>query len=150
MRNKEKVLFVLKDLLALNYQVEKLYTNASYHVNGAELEILFKERAIERQEYAQGLRVEMLKLGIEPQMPHSEYAGFRPIWRKFKFLLSNNQIDELLSEMFYVMQWSVNKYNLAISEPGLPLSVCKKLLKQRDAIESAHNSIKRIEHELVS
>ncbi len=141
----EKVITKANNLLMMNYEVEKIYTDASEVVNNDELKYFFRELAFERNEYARVLRKETIKLGGQPQI----FEGLNKLsrayyifWKNLKPLLKENDSAELLDQVCNIKVWSIDNYNNLLQEFNLTLSLCKLLAEQRDLLYSKMNSIK--------
>ena len=145
MKLSEKVVTRMNNLLMLNYEVEKIYLDALGLVTDDRLKVFFREQAFERNEAAQALQEQIIKLGFEPKsfnrlnrLSNRYYI----IWKNIRPLLKEGNIPELLNQVCSVKQWSMDNYNSLLQEINLPLSLCKLLVSQRDLLQSNMHTIK--------
>lgn len=149
MKSFEKILGKLNNLLIVNYEVEKIYSEALDLATDDNLKAFFRERAFERNEFGRQLRGEMVKFGGKPKKINGLSSDFDRMWTNFKnYILLNNEYD-LMEEVYKLKTKSIEKYNELLSEINLPLSTCKLLVKQRDSIYSNMNAMKRQEEFVV-
>lgn len=149
MRNREKILNKLNDLLVTNEGLENIYEEASKAAVGESLKTFFAERAEERRKYNQKLGVEMKKLLGDSSLPKGSANGSYKISMAFRNLIFMKDHNLIVNEICRIKEISINKYNALLSELNLPLSLCKLLSAQRDNIQSNMNAIKRLEHLIV-
>lgn len=145
MKLSEKVINKINNLLILNYEVEKMYSDASGLVDDDRLKAFFRERAFERNESARALRKQIIKLGFEPvsfERLNRLSNRYYMIWKTIRPLLKEGNVPELLDEVCGVKQWSMDNYNSLLQEINLPLSLCKLLGSQRDRLQSNMHTIK--------
>ncbi|MEC3906655.1 DUF2383 domain-containing protein [Tamlana sp. 2201CG12-4] len=150
MKYSEKLLRRLNELLLINYEAKKIYMEAQGEDVNEDLKRFFRKRTYERHESVRFLSSETAKLNEKPydlKLLNSRFHDFR---ENFKSLLKQNNENELLEDIYYLEKLSLDKFNAVLSEPGLSLSMCKALIKQRDITESSLNAIKRREDELVA
>ncbi|MFG6687232.1 DUF2383 domain-containing protein [Mariniflexile sp. HNIBRBA6329] len=143
MKSSEKILGKLNNLLIMNYEVEKIYSEALDLATDDNLKAFFRERGFERNEFGRQLRDEIVKLNGKPKPLNVLSGNFDNILANFKnYILLNNEYD-LMEEIYNLKTKSIEKYNELLMEINLPLSVCKLLVKQRDSIYSNMNAMKR-------
>lgn len=136
----------LNNLLNINYEIEKIYLEALENVTDDNLKTFFRARGYERLEFGNELRLEIEKFGGVPI--HSGLIsnnGLYKIWMNFKNLVLMENEGNLLDEVYKLKELNVEQYNNLLREMNVPLSICKLLVKQRDAIEATMNAIKRHE-----
>lgn len=144
-KHSEKVIAKANNLLMMNYEAEKIYSDAHDIVDDDNLKSFFRERAFERNEFARELRKETAKLGEKPQSFEGLNKLSRPyhfFWRNLRPLLKENDAPELLDQICTIKEWSIDHYNDLLQELNLPLSLCKMLAEQRDLLHYKMNSIK--------
>ena len=139
----------LNDLLIMNYEAEKIYLEALDIVTDDNLKTFFRERGFERNEYGKQLRTEIKALGGEPKHLEGLSNEYHKIWTNFRNILKEGDETELLYEVCYIKQLSIDKYDELLHIHRLPISLCKTLVDQRDNIQSAMNLI-RVNKRLVA
>jgi len=149
MRNKEKILNKLNDLLITNQGLEDIYEEASKAVVGESLKAFFTERAEERRRYNQKLSKEMEKLVGNAKPLKNSANGSYKVSMAFRNLIFMKDHRLIVNEVCRIKEISINKYNALLSELNLPLSLCKLLSAQRDNIQSNMNAIRRLEHLII-
>ncbi len=144
-KHSEKVITKANNLLMMNYEAEKIYTDAHDIVDDDELKSFFRELAFERNEFARALKNETIKLGEQPQ----SFEGLNKLsrayyifWKNLRPLLKENDTPELFNQICNIKEWSIDNYNNLLQEFNLSLSLCKLLAEQRDILHSKMNSIK--------
>ena len=144
-RHSKKVITKANNLLMMNHEAEKIYTDAHDIVDNGELKSFFRELAFERNEFVRALRRETIKLGGKPQ----SFEGLNKLsrayyifWKNLRPLLKGNNTPELLDQICSMKEWSIDNYNNLLQELNLSLSLCKLLVEQRDLLYSKMNSIK--------
>ncbi|KJD33800.1 hypothetical protein PK35_03340 [Tamlana nanhaiensis] len=143
MRYVKKILGQLNDLLLVNFEVEKIYSDVIDEVTDDSLRLFFKERALERNEFSKRINIEIEALGETPERIGALSKNFYKIKTKFKNLAFVKNESDLLDEVFNLKQDSINKYNEVLMQPHLPLKLCKILVKQRDSIQATLRVLKR-------
>ena len=148
----EKISNKLNELLSKNYDAEKGYINASKNVDSERLKSFFMSRASERSAFAKELRTDILMYGQVPEEDGSFKGSMHRNWMTLKSLFSSNDEEAILEEALTGEKASLKEYEEMINEfkdEVLPPSTENILLKQKDAIQGAINSIKA-EEEFVS
>tara|TARA_R110002049_G_scaffold37208_1_gene117443 strand:- start:9545 stop:9994 length:450 start_codon:yes stop_codon:yes gene_type:complete len=133
----------MNDLLIMNYEAEKIYTEAHKIMVDGNLKAFFKERAFERKRFANELRLEIDKLGGEPKHFGKPRYNFYRTWIRLRDLVALEDEHDLLHEVRNLKLVTLEKYNELLRGINLPLSVCRLLIKQSDAIQAGLNAIKR-------
>lgn len=149
MKYSEKISKSLNELLEKNYDAEKGYINAAENVNSTDLKIFFKRRATERSEFAKELRTEILRYNEDPKESGSFTGTAHRSWMNLKSLFSTNDEEAILEEALRGEKASLEEYNEILSDSTLPPSIDSILLKQKNAIQAAINTVK-VKEELVS
>lgn len=143
MRYVKKILGQLNDLLLVNFEVEKVYSEIVDEVNDETLSRFFRERAIERNEFSKLINYEIEALGETPERIGALSKNFYKLKTKFKGLVDVDNESKLIDAIFNLKQESINKYNEVLMQPHLPLKICKMLVKQRDSIQATLRVFKR-------
>ncbi|MEJ2113103.1 MAG: DUF2383 domain-containing protein [Flavobacteriaceae bacterium] len=143
MRYSENFSNKLNDLLNMNYEVEKIYLEAFNSVTDDTLKTFFKDRQNKRREFSLELRNEIEDLNIAPRSVNilSKYYHKNQMNIKDDDLLNDN--ENILLEIFGLLQTSINSYNDLLQEINLPLSLCKILIRQRDNIQDTMRVFQR-------
>ncbi len=146
MRNKEKILKKLNDLLIINQELENIYDEAFKTVPGEALKLFFNERSEERKTYNEQLRAELEKiLGEAKPIMNTANEAYK-VSMSFRNLIFMKDHSLMVQEVCRIKEVTIYKYNALLSELNLPLSLCKLLSGQRDRVQSNMNAIKRLEH----
>jgi uncharacterized protein (TIGR02284 family) len=139
----EEISNKLNELLSKNYDAEKGYINASKNVDSERLKLFFQERASERSYFAKELRTDILMFGRVPGENGSLTGTMHRNWMTLKSLVSSNDEVAILEEALRGEKASLEEYNELVNKDIiLPPTTESLLLKQRDAIQGAINSIK--------
>ncbi|MDO6595472.1 PA2169 family four-helix-bundle protein [Oceanihabitans sp. 2_MG-2023] len=150
MKFTEKISNQLNELLVKNYDAEKGYLNAIDNVEDANLKMFFKRRASERSDFAKELRTEIQLYGEVPENSGSFKGTMHRNWMTLKATLTSNNEEAILEEALRGEKASLDEYNEIInSDMVFPPSIDTLLNKQKDAIQSAINTVK-VQEELVS
>ena len=150
MKYSEKIIGKLKQLMLINDEAEKIYVHAISTVKKKSLKTFFITRANERRTHVKLIADEILRLNGNLNDVKSTKTDFPQVHKYLKKMLLKNNENELLEAVYFLEKRSIDKFNAVLSEPGLPLSTCKILIKQKDTIEASLYSIKRREDELVA
>ena len=150
MKYSEKIIDKLKQLMLINDEAEKIYLFAISTVKKKSLKDFFSKRVIERRAHVKFLGNEIIRLNGNLEGVKSTKTDFPQVHKYLKKMLQKNNENELLEAVYFLEKRSIDKFNAVLSEPGLPLSTCKVLIKQKDTIEASLYSIKRREDELVA
>lgn len=150
MKYSEKIIGKLKQLMLINEEAEKIYVYAIDTVNKKSLKVFFNKRVIERRTHVKLLGNEIIRLNGNLENIKSTKTDFPQVHKYLKKMLLKNNENELLEAVYFLEKRSIDKFNAVLSEPGIPLSTCKILIKQKDTIEASLYSIKRREDELVA
>ena len=149
MKYSEEISNKLNELLIKNYDAEKGYLNATENVESNRLQMFFKRRASERSEFAKELRTEILQYGQIPEDSGSFKGAVHRNWMSLKSTFSSNDEEAILEEAIRGEEASLEVYNELVKERNLPPTIDSLLLRHRDAIQSAINTVK-VHEELVS
>lgn len=137
----------MNDLIIMNYESAKLYTELQKKLNDEKLKAFFNKRATERQRFIDDLSLELEKLGGEPKYPEKLSYNFYRTWIRLRDLIAEENESFLLDEICNLKILNLEKYNGLLREINLPLSLCKLLMRQSDDIQSSLNVVKR--HEML-
>lgn len=149
MRQSDKIINKLNELLIMNYEAEKIYLEALEHTNDDSLKTFFRERGYERNEFGRQLRSEIRNFGGEPEILGELSGDYNRIWLRFKNYLENDKEEEMLNEIYRIKDRSVKTYDKVLCLHRLPANICKVLINHRDRIEIAINAI-RLKERLVA
>lgn len=149
MKYSEEISNKLNELLVKNYDAEKGYLNAIENVESDRLKMFFKRRASERSEFAKELRTEILRYGEIPENSGSFKGAVHRNWMSLKSTFSSNNEEAVLEEAIRGEEASLEVYNDLIKERHLPPTIDTLLLKHKNAIQAAINTVK-VQEELIS
>ena len=149
MKYSEEISNKLNELLVKNYDAEKGYLNAIENVESDRLKMFFKRRASERSEFAKELRTEILRYGEIPENSGSFKGAVHRNWMSLKSTFSSNNEEAVLEEAIRGEEASLEVYNDLIKERHLPPTIDALLLKHKNAIQAAINTVK-VQEELTS
>jgi len=144
-KHSEKVITKANNLLMMNYEAKKIFSDAHDIVDDDNLKSFFRELAFERNEFIRALQKETINLGDKPQ----RFEGLNKLsrayyifWKNLRPLLKEKNIPELLDQICSMKEWSIDNYNSLLQEFNLSLSLCRLLVEQRDLLHSKMNSLK--------
>ena len=149
MKYSEEISNKLNELLVKNYDAEKGYLNAIENVESDRLKMFFKRRASERSEFAKELRTEILRYGEIPENSGSFKGAVHRNWMSLKSTFNSNNEEAVLEEAIRGEEASLEVYNDLIKERHLPPTIDALLLKHKNAIQAAINTVK-VQEELIS
>lgn len=132
----------LNELLIKNYDAEKGYINAMNEVDNHTVKNFFKNRAEERARFARQLRTEILTYGELPEDSGSFKGILHRNWMTLRSTFSSNSEETILNEALRGEKASLEEYNELLSDTSFPTRLVDLLREQRNAIESAINSVK--------
>lgn len=149
MKTKEKFINNLNSLLIMNTEVEKIYTELIDKVSDEDLKHFFSEQGEQRHEFSNDLKAEIISLGGSYENRGRMHSELYKFWMNIRnFVMFNKSEESLMSEVRDMQSITINKYNDLLRMLGLPLTICKLLIKQRDRIQDAKDSIER--HDLIA
>ena len=145
MKHSERVLDKINNLLDVNYEAEKIYSEIFKSVSNESLKKFFKDRQTKRREYNKELVNEIDRNGIIPKSASLLNNYYNKLQKRESDFENSNNGDYLLFEVFRLKKETVNKYDELLREMSLPLSLCKALVKQRDNIQATMQILARNE-----
>jgi len=143
MKRLDRILDKMNDLLIMNSEAEKIYFELVDNTVEKNLKATFRESGFERNEFGRDLKLEILNLNGEPRYSEKTISDLYKYWMNLRNFLLFEDEKNLLHEIYNLKALSVKKYNELLSEISLPLSTCKLLIRQRDAIEDGMVMLKR-------
>lgn len=135
----------LNELLTKNYDAEKGYINAINEVDSVTVKNFFKTMAEQRSAFARELRTEILTYGQIPEDTGSVKGLLHRNWMSLKSTFSSNNEETILNEALRGEKASLEEYNELLKDTTFPPRVTELLKKQRNAVESAINSVRMYE-----
>ncbi|WP_067147024.1 PA2169 family four-helix-bundle protein [Pseudotamlana agarivorans] len=149
MKTKEKFVNNLNSLLIMNAEVEKIYTELVDKVSDEDLKTFFSQQGMQRREFTNDLKAKIVSLGGSYENKGRVQSELYKFWMNIRnFVMFNKSEESLMNEVRDMQGLTINKYNDLLRMLGLPLSICKLLIKQRDRIQDAKDSIER--HRLIA
>lgn len=149
MKYSEQISNKLNKLLVKNYDAEKGYINAAKNVESDRLQSFFREQAEIRSTFAKEIRTEILSYGQIPEDSGSFQGTLHRNWMSLKSTFSSNDEETILDEAMRGEKASLEDFNEILQEDNLPPTTENMLIRQRNKIQAAINSIK-VQEELVS
>lgn len=141
----EKVGEKLNDLLEKTYDAEKGFKNAAENVDSDRLKRYFKGKAQERYDFGHELKSEIAQFGQKVDKGDSMASKAHRSWMDLKSFFSSDKEEAMLEESIKGEKKAVEEYNDVLEETNLPPSTETLLRKQKAAIESGLQKIKRLE-----
>lgn len=135
----------LNDLLEKTNDVEKGFRKAAENTNHTYLKKYFQNKAQERNEFGNELKLEITSLGEEIEKEGSFTGAAHRAWMDIKALFSLDSDESMLKEALKGEKAALEEYDEILNETSLPYSTQSVLLKQREAIANDLNTIKRLE-----
>ena len=135
----------LNNLLEKNYDAEAGYKAAKENVNSTWAKDFFARQAQERYNFGHELKEEIRSFGQEPDKGTSIKGDAHRTWMNIKSTLSSDNEEAILEEAIRGEKTALEEYNEVINESTLPASTRNVLTKHRDNIQTALNSVSRME-----
>lgn len=135
----------LNDLLERTYDAEKGFKKAAENTEHTYLKRYFERKSLERQNFGIELNNEIRSFGETPEKSGSIEGAAHRAWMDVKALFSSDNDESMLEEAIRGENTALNDYNDVINDHGLPMSTQSILIKQRDAIATDLQAIKRLE-----
>lgn len=141
MKNIEKQILLVNDLLRFNYEAEKFYLDAFSIVSDVSLKIFFKNTSFYRNKFCKALRSEIINHGGTPVVFENTSIKLNRSLMRLKHSVNTENKVGLIDEICNVKQQTIFAYNNLLQQRNLPLSICKVLVEQRDKIQETLNTI---------
>jgi len=135
----------LNELLERTYDAEKGFKKAAENTEHIYLKRYFERKSLERHNFGIELNNEVRSFGEIPEKSGSVAGTAHRAWMDIKAMFSVDNDESMLEEAIRGEKTALDDYNDVINDTSLPLSTHTILIKQRDAIASDLNSIKRLE-----
>ena len=135
----------LNDLLERTFDAEKGFKKAAENTEHTYLKRYFERKSLERQNFGIELNNEIRSFGESPEQSGSIEGTAHRAWMDIKAMFSVNNDESMLEEAIRGENTALNDYNEVINDHGLPMSTQTILIRQRDAIASDLQAIKRLE-----
>jgi len=135
----------LNDLLERTFDAEKGFKKAAENTEHTYLKRYFERKSLERQNFGIELNNEIRSFGESPEQSGSIEGTAHRTWMDIKAMFSVNNDESMLEEAIRGENTALNDYNEVINDHGLPMSTQSILIRQRDAIASDLQAIKRLE-----
>ncbi|NNC44921.1 MAG: PA2169 family four-helix-bundle protein [Winogradskyella sp.] len=148
MKYEKRISDKLNELLVKNYDAEKGYIKAINEVDNVTVKNFFSNRAEERSRFARELRTEILTYGEMPEDSGSFKGTLHRNWMTLRTTFSSNNEETILNEALRGEKASLEEYNELLADHKMPERLVNILREQRNAIESAINSVKTYEEVL--
>jgi len=138
------ILDQLNRLLTISHDAEEGYQEAAKNAKGSELQSLFTKQAQQRGEFGTELDREIRALGGEPDGGTSVAADLHRAWINLKSVFSSNDDKATVEECQRGDKEALDTYNNVLQETDLAASTREVLLRQKQAIDTAHSSMARL------
>lgn len=138
------ILDQLNRLLTISHDAEEGYQEAAKNADGSELKSLFTQQAQQRGEFGTELDREIRALGGEPDGGTSVAADLHRAWINLKSVFSSNDDKATVEECQRGDKEALDTYNNVLQETDLAASTRELLLRQKQAIDTAHSSMARL------
>ena len=135
----------LNDLLEKTNDAEKGFRKAAENTNHTYLKKYFQNKAQERNEFGNELKLEITSLGEEIEKEGSFTGAAHRAWMDIKALFLLDSDESMLKEALKGEKVTLEEYDEILNETSLPYSTQSVLLKQREVIAKDLNTIKRLE-----
>ena len=145
MKHSERISSKINNVLRVNYEAEKIYSEIFKSVPNESMKKFFKERQFKRHEYSRELVNEIDRHEIIPKSVSILKNHYNKTQIKERNQEISNNGEYLLFEVFRLIKESINTYDELLMEMSLPLSLCRALVKQRDDIQSTMQLLARDE-----
>ncbi len=145
LQDREEVLKKFRVLIRLNKEVAQIYKEASCFTRDADLKKFFADRSKQRTHFVRGIENELLKRHIrlvDYYDPKTSVCKQRNHFKRYHNLDNENLFFNIV---YRIKRYSLSKYDEALREAKLPLTVCRILIRQRDNVNYAVNVLKRQE-----
>jgi uncharacterized protein (TIGR02284 family) len=138
------ILDQLNRLLTISHDAEEGYQEAAKNAESGELQSLFTKQAQQRGEFGTELDREIRALGGEPDGGTSVSADLHRAWINLKSVFSSNDDKATVEECQRGDKEALDTYNNVLQETDLAASTRELLLRQKQAIDTAHSSMARL------
>lgn len=135
----------LNALLEKTYDAEKGFKKAAENTDNSPLKDYFQRKAQERNAFGHELKNEIKQFGQEVNKGDSLTSKAHRAWMDVKAMFSSDNEEAMLEEAIRGEKAAIDEYQDVINETTLPPSTSMVLSKQKQAIESGLNTIKRLE-----
>lgn len=139
-----EILDALNKLLTRSHDAENGYQEAAENAKDAELKSLFLAQSRQRAEFAMELDREIRTLGGDPDTGTSLLSDLHRAWINIKSTFSGNDDKATVQECQRGDKEALDEYTSVLQETDLVASTRELLLRQKQSIESAHNSMARL------
>jgi uncharacterized protein (TIGR02284 family) len=143
-QTRTEVLDQLNDLLTVSHDAKEGYEEAAENVKNTELKGLFMAQARQRAEFGSELATEIRTLGGDADKGTSIASNLHRAWINIKATLSSDDDKATTEECQRGDQSALESYDRVLAETDLGVSTRGLLLRQREAIETAHASMSRL------
>jgi uncharacterized protein (TIGR02284 family) len=139
-----EVLDQLNDLLTISHDAQEGYQEAAENVKDTELKSLFLTQARQRTEFGAELASEIRTLGGDADKGTSIASNLHRAWINIKATFAPDDDKATTQECKRGDQTALDTYNRVLAETDLTASTREVLLRQKNAIETAHTAMSRL------
>lgn len=145
MKNQTEIIAELKELVNILSDGKIGYKDAIDHVNSKDLKMQFLEFSIERHEMANALKNIISSLGVESSNQDGGVLGaIHRVWMEVKEVFSSNEEEAILNAIETGENAAIEKYQNALKDLDVKLSVYQVLDNQLTTIKSDLETIKAL------
>ena len=135
----------LRGLMILNQKLADIYMDISKRDFDDVIKAFFGEVSKNRKAFYFELKKELDKLESDHKSIRAINSGIEMNLLGIRKAIASKNVTALANEVRLIKTFSVYMYDDLLREISLPLALCKKLMKQRDAIQEKLNGVKRYE-----
>ncbi len=143
MRQRDKTIEVLNDLLKINTDRADGYTLAIQESKDADLKIMFRNMAEESKKNISDLSRIILQLGGDPKFGENTMAGkIYHVWMELKTSFTGKDRQSILNSCEFGEDAAVKAYKSAIREQDLVVEAFDMIYRQAQLQRASHDVIR--------
>ena len=147
MKNKEKVIDILNDLIQINNDRINGYENAIKELtdDDSDLRSLFHRNIEESREYKAELTSEVTRLGSKPADGTTNSGKVYRVWMDLKAVFTGKDRKTILSNCEFGEDAAQKAYSTALNaDVDMESTVRDLIVKQKSALKVGHDEVKRL------
>jgi|SRR5579875_1719079 len=148
MKNNEKVIGILNDLIQINNDRIVGYEKAIGELkdDDADLRSLFHRYIQQSKEYQSELRTEVTRLGGEPSDGTTNSGKVYRVWMDLKAAITGKDRTTILNNCEFGEDAAQKAYDMALNtdDTELESSVRDLIVRQKSALKVGHDEVKRL------
>jgi uncharacterized protein (TIGR02284 family) len=139
--NREEIIECLNDLIETCRDAENGFHTAAEHVKDGGLKSFFKERSVQRAQFASELEAEVRQLGGTPVRRGTVSGAFHRGWMNIKSIVTGGSDDAVIEECERGEDAAVHNYQHVLKQ-NLPPNVLPVVKHQFAEIKRAHDQMR--------